>query len=440
MKKINNFNLNVDNLEFLPQEELKHKQFQLLQKHIEFTVTNSSFYKKLFKEGDINIQDIKSFDDYKKIPFTTKEDINNHNKEFQAVSDTQIVDLCLTSATTGNNPTTFMLTKSDLDRLAYNEFMAFQTANLTKNDTILICASLEKCFMAGIAYFLGGSMLGAKMIRGGANNVNQLWTFIKQYSPTAIVGVPSLMDRIMEYAITQGDNPSKSSVKNLIAIGEPTKNADMSLTILAEKLQQSWKAGVFSTYASTELSTSFCECNEKCGGHERPELIVTEIVDKNEASVEDDKKGEVVVTPLGVSGMPLLRYKSGDISFIINDKCLCGRTSLRLGPIISRKKNMLKYKGTTVYPENIIKTIEGYKELDGVFVEVYSDKNGLDDIVLSIVVKGQNTNEIKIKIKKELQAKLRVTPSIKIVSKKYFNENVYKTGKRKRQVFFDKRG
>jgi len=424
------------NLQYLPQQQAEQIQFNLLKKHLQYTYKQSPYYQQIFKSLNITPTDITTYSDFAQLPFTTKNHVNNHPNQFLAVDQQQIVDICLTSATSGKQPTPFLQTSSDLARLAYNEQTAFQTMNLSANDTLLICVAIDRCFMAGLAYLLGGVALGIKIIRGGSNSPAQLWQLIKTCKPTAIIGVPSLIKKIAQIANQQNENPEETTISKIIAIGEPTRNKELQLLPTIAQLEKTWQAKIFSTYASTELATTFCECQNRQGGHIRPELIYLEILDENQRPVKEGELGELIVTPLGVTGMPLIRYKSGDISFYTKQKCPCSRTSLRIGPIIGRKNQMLKYKGTTIYPENIIATLEQEPNIAGSYITATLNPDNTDNITVFIAL----NNNIPIEyIKQILQANLRVIPNIKIISKQQLITNTNPKNKRKRIIFFDHR-
>ena len=425
-------------IQYSPPQEIQEIQTQLLLNHIEYAATHSPFYKILFRDHAIDYRDIKTMADLSSVPFTRKSDMTDKSNDFLAVSEKDIVDVCLTSATTGSDPTVISQTQSDLARLAYNEEVAFAMAGITDDDTLLVCAALDRCFMAGLAYFLGGVRLNARVLRGGAGSAAQHWHLMKTVNTTAIVGVPSLMAKIARYAMENGDDPSEMGVKKLVAIGEPVRDAQLNLIQAAQTLEKHWNAKIFSTYASSELATTFCECPERRGGHLRPELIVLEIVDDDGRPVPAGETGEVVVTPMGITGMPLIRFKTGDISYIIETPCACGRKTSRLAPILGRKNQMLKYKGTTIFPNAIIAALEGNSKFYGGYVEAKKNDDGTDRIILHAAM---NTSDATIKwLQNELRAKIRVVPEIILAEKKAVDKKVYRfEKKRKRITFFDLR-
>jgi phenylacetate-CoA ligase len=431
------FDEDLRDLQFKSIEEIEKIQNTLFLKHIRYTAGSSPFYQRRFKEAGISVGDIRDIHDVIKLPFTTKSDLNENNDEFLAVAKEEIIDVCFTSATTGAKPTMLLQTEKDLRRLAFNEEIAFQTAGIKQEDTVLMCAAIGQCFMAGLAYFLGGVSVKAQMVRAGAVSPTQIWEWIKLTGCTCIVGVPSLMRKIADYAIKTGDSPSGSTVKKLFAIGEPLRDRQLNPLPQAARLEELWGAPILSTYASTEIATTFAECEEKRGGHVRPELILTEIVDENGKPSPKGEEGEVVVTPLGVEGMPLIRFKTGDISFLIESECACGRKTERLGPILGRKNQMLKYKGTTVFPNTLLSSIEGEGKIYGGYVEALKNPDGTDRVLMYISLNDKSFS--KDQISNKIRAFARVVPEIKLIEKSELDTIIYPKGKRKRIQFIDKR-
>ncbi|MEN8210936.1 MAG: AMP-binding protein [Thermodesulfobacteriota bacterium] len=424
-------------LQFAESDEIKKVQTELFLSHLNFTVNNSPFYKRLYQDKKIELKQIRQLSDIEQLPLTQKSDLFS-TEDFLCVNKKEIVDVCLTSGTSGPAPTIISLTSSDLSRLAYNEELAFSMTGINDTDTLLVCAALDRCFMAGIAYFLGGVRLKARVLRSGSGSASQHWELIKLAGATVIVGVPSLMYKIGQYAMANNEKPETAGIKKLIAIGEPTKDRDLSLLPIASELEDMWGARIYSTYASSEIATTFCECSARNGGHLRPELNITEILDADNNPVKDGEPGEVIVTPLGITGMPLIRFRTGDISYLIDEKCVCGRTTKRLAPIIGRKNQMLKYKGTTVYPNVILGCLEGDKRFHNGYIEVMRNPDGTDRIVLNAALCDAN-QDIRW-LKDVLRAKVRVVPEIRIIDRDTADKKVYQFDKnRKRINFFDLR-
>jgi phenylacetate-CoA ligase len=355
-----------------------------------------------------------------------------------AVPRERIVDVCLTSSSTRQEPTMLLQTRRDLKRLARNEAGAFAMAGLTAGDRLMICVAIDRCFMAGLAYFLGGMELGIELVRAGSSSAAQAWELALLTRPTALIGVPSMLRCIGEAAIVGGHDPSRLGVRRMLAIGDSVRDAQLALTPAAAALEQTWGAVLHGTYASTEMATAFCECEARAGGHLRPELIALEILDDDGEPVAEGRMGEVVVTPLGVRGMPLLRYRTGDIAYLITAPCSCGRRTPRLSPVLGRKNQMLKFKGTTLFPGMILSILEGESGVVGGYVEALRHADGSDRVVVAAAIKDPALTAERLA--QLLQARLRVMPEVRLVDPAEWESRVHVAGKRKPQVFFDLRG
>lgn len=400
-----------NDIEFASEQQIKDYQDALLRKAIHYVADNSPYYQKLFADNGIYADDILTVADLSRIPFTEKKALQLHNRDFLCVTPDKIIDYITTSGTLGD-PVTFGCTDADLDRLAYNEAKSFACAGLKPGNVVQLMTTLDKRFMAGMAYFLGLRKLGASVIRVG-NGIPELqWDTIQRLQPDTIMCVPSFILRLVEYAREHGIDYRNSSVKRIIGIGEGLRNGDLSLNLLGRAIKEQWDVELFATYSSTEMSATFSECQYGCGGHLHPELIIVEIIGEDDREVVDGEYGEVVVTTLGVEGMPLVRFRTGDIAAKITQKCRCGRNSYRLTPLAGRKNNMLKLKGTTIYPPAINDVLDNTPYVANYYVEVRLSAAGTDDVTVTAGVKDSPDFDIVKDLKDRFRSRLRVAPNV----------------------------
>jgi phenylacetate-CoA ligase len=417
--------------------EIKTVQEKLLQEQLAYILKNSKYYQHVFEQNNIDAAEIKTLEHLQNIPVTTKDDLQKYNDDFICVPKNKIIDYVTTSGTLGD-PVTFAMTEKDLERLAYNEAISFACAGGSENEVYQLMTTIDRRFMAGLAYFLGARKLGAGIIRVGAGVPELQWDTIKKMSPTALITVPSFILKLIDFAKKNNIDYRNTSIKKAICIGEPIRNSDFTLNTLGEKVKEIWDIELFSTYASTEMATAFTECEVGRGGHHHPELIIVEFLDDNDKPVKEGEAGEVTITTLGVEGMPLLRFKTGDICFYHTEKCECGRTTMRLGPVIGRKKQMIKYKGTTLYPPALYDILNNIEEVENYVVEVFTNEIGTDEILIHLAAKDKTDALIK-NISDHFRAKLRVTPTIKFVSTAEINVMQNPEMSRKPVKFIDKR-
>ena len=390
--------------------EIKQFQEQLLRENLQYIASNSQYYKDVFTQHHIDVSKISTLEDLSHIPVTTKDDLQKRNEDFICVSSSMIRDYITTSGTLGD-PVTFVMTDNDLERLAYNEYLGFLCAGGTPKDIYQLMTTIDKRFMAGLAYFLGVRKLGAGIVRVG-NGIPELqWDSILRVKPTTLIVVPSFILKIIDYAEANGIDYLSTSVQSAVCIGEPLRKPDFSLNLLGEKIKEKWDIKLYSTYASTEMGTAFTECFAGAGGHHQPELIIVEFLDENDNPVHKDDFGEITITTLGVEGMPLLRFKTGDLGRSHSEPCVCGRNTMRMGPIIGRKKQMIKFKGTTLYPPALYDILNNIEGVNNYIIEVFTNNIGTDELVVYIDSREQGLKFEKI-IKDNFRARLRVTPAI----------------------------
>ncbi|HKZ37823.1 MAG TPA: AMP-binding protein [Chryseolinea sp.] len=424
-------------IELQPKEQIKIFQEEKLKVMLHYISHHSPFYQQLFREKSVLIDSVLKLEDLALIPVTTKDDLQQRNWDFLCVPKTSIVEYTSTSGTMGQ-PVTIALTEMDLQRLAYNECISFACANGNQEDLYQLMLTLDRQFMAGIAYYEGIRKLGAGLIRVGPGVPAMQWETIDRLKPTVLVAVPSFLIKLIEFANQQSIDLNKSSVKKAVCIGESLRTADLELNTLGKKILDSWNIKLYSTYASTEMQTAFTECGYGVGGHHHPELIIVELLDDKNIPVKAGDVGEVTITTLGVEGMPLLRYKTGDVARFYDSRCSCGRTSLRLGPVIGRHQQMIKLKGTTLFPPGIFEILNQVRAVKDYVVEAYTGDLGTDEIRLHLLVEDHAPN-VEEELKNAFQSRLRVLPFFKFINSTEI-EKLQMDGKsRKIKKFIDHR-
>ena len=427
----------IPKIETASLDEIKTFQEQKLSEMLAYINANSPFYQRLFASNKIDISQIKSLEDLQHLPVTTKEDLQKYNDDFRCVPITKIIDFATTSGTLGE-PVTFGLTDADLERLAYNEAISFDCAGIKEGDIVQLMTTIDRRFMAGLAYFLGLRKMKVGVIRVGAGIPELQWDSILKYKPTYLITVPSFLLKLIEYAEAHHIDYNNSGIKGAICIGESLRNQDFSMNTLSKKITDQWMIPLYSTYASTEMSTAFTECKHAVGGHHHPELIIVEVLDDNNQPVKNGESGELTFTTLGIEAMPLLRFKTGDIVQLHSDPCKCGRNTLRVGPIVGRKQQMIKYKGTTLYPPAMNDVLNGFANIENHIIEISTNDLGTDEILIKLAVKEQS-EEFLHEIKDHFRAKLRVTPKIECVALEVLNASIFNPMSRKPIHFFDHR-
>ena len=430
--------MDINDIEYKSVEEIKTFQEGLLHEALVYLKNNSPYYQRMFKSYGINIEKIRHIEDLVKIPFTEKKDLQLFNDEFLCCPKAKIVDYITTSGTLGD-PVTFGCTEKDLQRLAYNEKKSFECAGVKPGDIVQLMTTLDKRFMAGLAYFLGLREMGAGVIRVG-NGIPELqWDTIRRIQPDTIMCVPSFILRLIQYAEEHNIDYKNSSIRRIIGIGEGLRDQNFDLNLLGKKIKEKWDVQLFATYSSTEMGATFSECEFGKGGHVHPELIIVEIIGEDGLPVPDGQPGEIVVTTLGVEAMPLLRFRTGDIAAKIVEQCKCGRNSYRLTPLVGRKNNMIKLKGTTLYPPAINDVLDNTDYVENYVIEVKQSDAGTDDVVVKIGLKYQPDFDVVKELKDSFRSRIRVAPQIEVHPVEEIQKINYPAKSRKPIKFIDLR-
>lgn len=428
----------VPDIEFQSKEVIKAFQEQKMQEQLAYLQAHSPFYQKLFSAYNIDINKIKTLEDLEYIPFTDKKDLQLNNWDFLCVPKEQIVDYITTSGTLGD-PVTFACTDNDLERLAYNEAISFTCAGLDKNSVLQLMTTMDKRFMAGLAYFLGLRKMGAGVIRVG-NGIPELqWDTIKRIKPDTVMCIPSFILKLIDYAEANGIDYQNSSIKRIIGIGEGLREQNFELNSLGKKIKEKWDVQLFATYSSTEMSATFSECAYGCGGHHHPELLIVEIIGEDDKPVAEGEVGEVVITTLGVEGMPLLRFRTGDMACIHTEPCKCGRNTFRISPIVGRKNHMIKYKGTTLYPPAMVDVLNNTSYVENYYITLDTSDAGTDEVTITIGLREGSSFDVVKDLKDRFRAKIRVAPQIVVDSAENVRRVNFPAMSRKPVTFFDNR-
>ena len=427
----------IPDIELQSPDAIRQFQDKALQHLLGYLRQFSPFYKEWFARHGLDTDSIRTVGDLHRIPVVGKEDLQQRNWDFLCVDKGRIAEYTSTSGTLGK-PVIIPLTEKDLERLTYNEFISFSCAGGTDEDIYQLMLTLDRQFMAGMAYYSGIRKIGAGVLRVGPGVPSMQWENISRIQPTTIVAVPSFILKLIAFAEEHGIDINASSVKKAVCIGENIRNTDYTYNVLGKKITDKWNIRLFSTYASTEMQTAFTECKAGRGGHHHPELLIVELLDENDQPVPPGSPGEVTITTLGVEAMPLLRYKTGDICQYDTTPCSCGRQTLRLSPVIGRRKQMIKYKGTTLYPPALYDLLSDMEEVKEFVVEVFSNEIGTDEILLHLSPAEVN-EDVDRRIKSYLQAKLRVIPQVKYCSMQEILKMQFPEGSRKPVKFLDNR-
>lgn len=384
---------------FWPQPQWRSLQSQRLAAHLQHAAT-SPLYRHLHLSPETPLHEL---------PLNSKDELSAAGKNAWAAPPDQVREWVCTSGTTGK-PLDVPLTAADLDRLAENEAVALSAAGIRQGDLVLLAVAMDRLFVAGLAYHRGAQKIGAASARVGphiANHPDLLQQLLSRLAApnqrTFLIAVPSFLT-----SITSLQTPLTA----VIAIGEPTRNADLLPNALARQLTRQLNCPVLSTYALTETCATFAESPACQGGHLNPALATLEILDPTtHTPLPDNTPGEVTITPLGVQGLPLLRFQTGDIAALHTSPCPCGRTTPRLGPILGRRQHLLKFKGTSLYPSAILEALRTLPFFHDACLIATADHPLSDKITLHVHIAPDN-QATRHHLESTLKSLLRATPEL----------------------------
>lgn len=408
-------------------------QADRLRAHIADLQRRSSWYRELLAANHMSADDLRSLDDLKAFPFTVREQLEAHNDKFFAVDRSAIRDHATTSGTTGQ-PVPLPQTEKDLQRLALNEANSLRLAGVTASDTVQLMTTIDKRFMAGLAYQMGVRSIGAAMVRMGPGDAAAQWDAIQRFRPTVLIAVPSFLLRMIGFARENDIDPRISSVRRVVCIGEPVTTGDLAPNALATRINDAWPIDLVSTYASTEMCTASTERSPASGAVVQHELIHIEVIGDDNLPVPAGIPGEVVATPFGVEGMPLLRFRTGDICAWFEGDGPNGYERL-LGPVLGRKQQRLKIKGTTVFPAQVLDALAACRQVGSYVAIAERDELGNDRLVVMLDASA----EAEPAVMDTLRAKLRVAPTIVRADAGRIDTLALPPGARKPQRFIDRR-
>jgi len=423
-----------ENIECMDRDTLRKIQDIRLKKMVDYVYHNTPFYRKKMQEMNLTPDDIKGIDDITKLPFTTKLDLrDNYPFGLCAVPMSQIVRIHASSGTTGR-PTVVLYTRKDLNVWAECISRAFTAYGAGKKDIFQISYGYG-LFTGGLGAHQGAENIGASVIPMSSGNTTKQIQLMHDFGTTVLCCTPSFSLFLAE-AIKESGLPRDEFKLKIGAFGaEPwTEN-------MRHEIEQSLGIKAYDIYGLSEIAgpgVGFeCECQN--GTHLNEDHYYPEIIDPNTLEpVEPGKTGELVFTHLTKEGMPLLRYRTRDLTALHYDKCDCGRTLVRMDRILGRSDDMLIIRGVNVFPTQIESVILEMKEFEPHFLLTVGRENNTDTMELKVEVREEcYSDEINVMtaLKKKLVDRLRsvlgLGVSVKLVEPRSIERSV---GKAKRVI------
>ena len=399
------------NKECMPREQMRELQGKRLCKLVQYVYHNVPFYRHKMQDMDLTPDDIRSIDDITKLPFTTKQDLrDNYPYGLMAAPPSEVVRVHASSGTTGN-PTIVGYTRRDLS--IWSEVMSrcLSAYGVTRDDTFSVSYGYG-LFTGGLGAHYGVENLGATVIPASTGNTEKHVRLIRDLHITGIACTPSYALYLAEVVEKMGIRKEELGLRIGAFGAEPwTEN-------MRQEIQNRLGLKGYNIYGLSEImgpGVSY-ECQEQFGSHINEDHFYPEIIDTvTLESLPYGTQGELVFTTLTKEGMPLLRYRTKDLTSLIADPCPCGRTSVRMTPIMGRSDDMLIIRGINVFPSQVESVILGMKEFEPQYMLVVDRKNNLDTLEVQVEVRRDFFSDdigSMLKLKKTLSDRLKSVLSI----------------------------
>ncbi len=406
-------------VETMSEDWLKALQLERLQKTVRHCM-NSPFYQQKFKELGITPDDIKSLDDVQKLPFTSKEDLReNYPFGLACVPMKDCVRLHSSSGTTGN-PTVVLHTQKDLDEWANAVARCLWMVGSRPEDVFQNSAGYGM-FTAGLGFQYGAEKVGMLTVPAAAGNTIRQIKFIKDFGTSVLHAIPSYASRIYEVMKEEGVDPRKDTNLRVLCIGAEPHSEEQR-----QRIEQNLGVKAYNSYGISEMmgpGVAF-ECPEQNGLHIWEDYFIVEIIDPVTLKpVPDGELGELVLTTINREAMPLLRYRTRDLTRILPGDCPCGRHHKRLARLQGRSDDMMILKGVNIFPIQIEKILLGFKELSTDYLITLETKDSNDIMTIEVELNQMFTDDysqlkkLENEIRRQLKDEILITPTIKLVPK-----------------------
>ena len=406
-------------VETMSEDGLKALQLERLQKTVRHCM-NSPFYQQKFKELGITPDDIKTLDDVQKLPFTSKEDLReNYPFGLACVPMKDCVRLHSSSGTTGN-PTVVLHTQKDLDEWANAVARCLWMVGSRPEDVFQNSAGYGM-FTAGLGFQYGAEKVGMLTVPAAAGNTIRQIKFIKDFGTSVLHAIPSYASRIYEVMKEEGVDPRKDTNLRILCIGAEPHSEEQR-----QRIEQNLGVKAYNSYGISEMmgpGVAF-ECPEQNGLHIWEDYFIVEIIDPVTLKpVPDGELGELVLTTINREAMPLLRYRTRDLTRILPGDCPCGRHHKRLARLQGRSDDMMILKGVNIFPIQIEKILLGFKELSTDYLITLETKDSNDIMTIEVELNQMFTDDysqlkkLENEIRRQLKDEILITPTIKLVPK-----------------------
>ena len=394
--------------ETLPREELERLQLERLQETVHRVYKKVPAYRKKMDDAGVKPEDIRCLSDLAKLPFVTKQDMrDNYPFGLFAVDRDSLVRIHASSGTTGK-PTVVGYTQGDLETWTECVSRIACMGGASSHDVAQICFGYGM-FTGALGLHYGLENIGAAIVPSSTGNSQKQIMYMQDFETSLLVATPSYALRLAEVAKEMGVDPEKDLKVKIALVG-----SELLTDAMREEMHKVWGRDILitSNYGMSELMGPGVsgECLEHCGMHINEDYFIPEIIDPATGEVlPAGEKGELVITCIKKEGLPLIRYRTKDITRLHYEPCKCGRTLCRMENLMGRSDDMLKIRGVNVFPSQIEEVILSVEEL-GPHYEIILEREGYLDKLTVKVELAQITDSFSLleRITAEVKNKLKV--------------------------------
>ncbi|MCR4852944.1 MAG: phenylacetate--CoA ligase [Prevotella sp.] len=405
--------------ETMSRDALEALQLERLQKTVRHCM-NSEFYRKRFAEIGITPDDIKTLDDVRRLPFTSKEDLReNYPFGLACVPLKECTRLHSSSGTTGN-PTVVLHTQKDLVEWAEAVARCLWMVGSRPEDVFQNSAGYGM-FTAGLGFQYGAERVGMLTVPAAAGNTTRQIKFIKDFGTTVLHAIPSYASRIFEVMNEEGVDPRKDTNLRILCIGAEPHSEEQR-----KRIEDNLGVKAYNSYGISEMmgpGVAF-ECPEQNGLHIWEDYFIVEIIDPVTLEpVADGELGELVLTTINREAMPLLRYRTRDLTRFLPGECACGRHHRRLARLQGRSDDMIILKGVNIFPIQVEKILLKFKQLSTDYLITLETKENGDFMTIDVELNSLFTDDfpqlrqLERDITRQLKDEILVTPKVRLVPK-----------------------
>lgn len=406
-------------IETMGRDQLQELQLTRLKETVKHAA-NSPFYKEVFEKNGITPDSIQTLDDLRKIPFTTKNDLRNHYPfGMAAIPIQKCVRIHSSSGTTGN-PTVVLHSAKDLDQWANQVARCMYMVGLRDTD-VFQNTSGYGMFTGGLGFQYGAERLGALTVPAAAGNTKRQIKFITDFGTTCLHIIPSYATRLAEVMYEMGIDPRRDTKLHTVCIGAEPHSEEQR-----KRIEQLLGVKAYNCFGMSEMNgpgVAF-ECPAQNGLHIWEDYVIPEIIDPNTLEpVPEGEIGELVLTTINREAMPLLRYRTRDLTRFIPGECPCGRTHRRLARFVGRSDDMIILKGVNIFPIQIEKILMNFKELGSNYLITIETVGYNDEMLIEVELSDLFTDDysalqrLSKEVTRQLKDELLLTPRVKLVGK-----------------------